>query len=398
MTRPRRLAAAAVAALLSLPLPAATSFSGVVGMGYMDSFAYGSLTGLPSSVRLEQGVSDLNLFDDTDTSALMEISFGLEQRNLRQDPETGAWLGEGEMGKPEYGYSSFYSAVGYTFRNELIDNHRTDRKALTIDASANLRFEQAFDSFANIRTGHTFLENHLAEGQTSYWTSESSYAAIPDLRGSAYMMALSLSADATWDDMYRERGGVYREGFKASGRIELAPWFLLNRLPSFFDTEVDYYKLSGDATWSKVLYSDENWKRWNVLSVVFEDRVWAQFLFGGAVPKFADTIEFPGIDYTNAPIVLQNQAKLYVYGPHFLTDNTLPYGYVFLDCGLAAGKPNNSVSGVPWSTFFYIEPGLNVHLEVMGALHVYGEVSYVFSNIPDYGNFFDWGLGFYFAF
>ena len=34
----------------------------------------------------------------------------------------------------------------------------------------------------------------------------------------------------------------------------------------------------------------------------------------------------------------------------------------------------------------------------MGALHLTAEVSYVFSNIETYGNFFDWNVGAYFSF
>ena len=44
-----------------------------------------------------------------------------------------------------------------------------------------------------------------------------------------------------------------------------------------------------------------------------------------------------------------------------------------------------------------MEIGVNLHFELLGALHVFGEVSYTLSNIVNYGNFFDWNIGAYFS-
>ena len=190
---------------------------------------------------------------------------------------------------------------------------------------------------------------------------------------------------------------IYREGISGNASITLAPWFLANKLPKFFDTKVDYYKLAADVTYAKVIYNKEDWKRWNRLSLVIENRIYAQLLLGDAVPKLADTISFPGLGYTNLPFVIQNQFKFYVYGPNFLSDNTIPYGYLFIDLGLASGRPSNSNSNVEWENFLYMEIGVNLHFELLGALHVFGEVSYTLSNIVNYGNFFDWNIGAYFS-
>lgn len=405
--RLKRLAALLVAAALASPLMAATSFSLISGMGYMSDFAFGDLTSFPSSVRISQGASDMGWFDDVDTSLLMDMSFGVQQRKLVQDPATGSYLTADQLAQDawQYGYSTFYSQVSYTFRNALFDNRRTEKKSLVVDASIDVRFEQAFDSFDNIRAGRSFLQNYPWKDGTleNYWTGGNEFAAIPDLRGGAYMLATGITLKAGWDDMYQEYNTIYREGLDADGTLTLAPWFLLNdmgrlfsSLDSLFDTAVDYYRIAGDATYAKVLYNREDWKRWNIFSIVLEDVAHMQFLMGGAVPKFADTISFPGIGYTNLPLVAQNQLKLYLYGPAFLTDNTIPYGYVFLNLGLATGVPNNSTDA-PWETFAYAEIGLNAHLEVMGALHIFAEVSYVFSNITNYGCFFDWNVGAYFS-
>lgn len=385
---------------LALPLAAATSYSLIAGMGHMSNFAFGNITSFPASAEIEQGVNDLDWFDDVDSSLVMDMSFGLTQRRLVQDPLTGHYLDSAQLGNGQFNYSTFYSQISYSFRNSLFDNIRTEGKYLTLDAALNIRFEQAFDSFDNIRTGRSFLDTYLEQlnqGDTTYWNADQHFIAAPDIEGEAYMLANSLSLSASWDDMYREENKIYREGLTASGRLTLAPWFMANRMPKFFDTKVDYYSLSADVTYAKVLYSRENWKRWNRLSIVIENRTFAQILFGQDVPKFADTISYPGIEYTNLPLVIQNQLKLYVYGPNFLSDNTIPYGYIFVDTGLAAGVPNNS-SGADWENFVYIETGINLHFELLGSLHLTAEVSYVFSNIPNYGNFLDWRVGAYFSF
>ena len=385
---------------LALPLAAATSYSLIAGMGHMSNFAFGNITSFPASAEIEQGDNDLGGVEDVDRSLVMDISFVLTQRRLVQDPLTGHYLDSAQLGNGQFNYSTFYSQISYSFRNSLFDNIRTEGKYLTLDAALNIRFEQAFDSFDNIRTGRSFLDTYLEQlnqGDTTYWNADQHFIAAPDIEGEAYMLANSLSLSASWDDMYREENKIYREGLTASGRLTLAPWFMANRMPKFFDTKVDYYSLSADVTYAKVLYSRENWKRWNRLSIVIENRTFAQILFGQDVPKFADTISYPGIGYTNLPIVIQNQLKLYVYGPNFLSDNTIPYGYIFVDTGLAAGVPNNS-SGADWENFVYIETGINLHFELLGSLHLTAEVSYVFSNIPNYGNFLDWRVGAYFSF
>ena len=386
--------------LLLLPamnLAAASSFSALAGMGYLSDFAGGSTTSFPSSARIQQGVNDLGWFDNVDTSMFMDINFGLTERRVVQDPVTGAYLDGSEMTKSMYYYSSFYSGISYIFRNSLIYNHRTDRNLLTLDAGINVRFEQAFDSLSNIRSGKTFLEGYLPEGE-KYWDAQSrNYIALPDINGSAYLLANSISFSAAFDNMYQEKNKIYREGISGNASITLAPWFLANKLPKFFDTKVDYYKLAADVTYAKVIYNKEDWKRWNRLSLVIEDRLYAQLLLGDAVPKLADTISFPGLGYTNLPFVIQNQFKFYVYGPNFLSDNTIPYGYLFIDLGLASGRPSNSNSNVEWENFLYMEIGVNLHFELLGALHVFGEVSYTLSNIVNYGNFFDWNIGAYFS-
>lgn len=379
-----------------LSLHAASSFSVLAGMGYLSDFAGGSRTLFPSSARIQQGVNDLDWFDDVDTSMFMDINFGLTERRVVQDPASGAYLNGSEMTRSMYYYSSFYSAVSYIFRNSLFENHRTDKMFLTLDAGINIRFEQAFDSFSNIRNGRSFLDEYL--GGESYWNAKSrNFKALPDINGSAYLMANSISFTASFDNMYQEKNKIYREGVSGNASLTLAPWFLANRMPDFFDTEVDYYKLSADMTYAKVIYNKENWKRWNKLSLVIEDRLYSQLILGNAIPKLADTISFPGLGYTSLPFVIQNQFKFYVYGPNFISDNTIPYGYVFIDLGLASGRPNNSMPDVAWENFMYMEIGLNLHFELFGALHVFGEISYTLSNIVNYGNFFDWNIGAYFS-
>lgn len=397
-----------LAALLLLStaaiLGASTSFSAVAGMGHMSDFAFGNITSFPISARLQQGASDMGWFDGVDTTVMMDISLGLAERRLIQDPGTGAYLEDSQMDDAQYDYYSFYSQISYVFRNAFFDNHRTDKRLLTVDAAINVRFEQAFDSFPNIRAGRSFLDGYLnpstaADGDypIRYWDGEQYFTAAPDIAGDAYMLSNSISVSATLDNMYQERNKIYREGLMGTATLSLAPWWLFNDMDSLFDTRSDWYKLDADVTWAKVLYNKEDWKRWNRFSLVIEDRLYTQLLLGSDVPKFADTVSFPGIGYTNIPFTIQNQLRLYAYGPNFLSDNTIPYGYVFANAGLATGVPNNS-NGAGWENFLYLELGLNVHLEVLGALHVFAEVSYTFSNMTSYGNFFDWDLGCYVSF
>ena len=85
--------------------------------------------------------------------------------------------------------------------------------------------------------------------------------------------------------------------------------------------------------------------------------------------------------------------------PHAKTDAVREPGLVAIT--VPGGVDWKAPDGKPSDLIFLIaapETEANVHLEVLGALHVFAEVSYTFSNMTSYGNFFDWDLGCYVSF
>jgi len=384
-------------------LSAAESITAIAGMQYLSDFAYGNFTSFPAGITIRQGAEDIALFDDVKTDLTMIMDFGLTQRNITQNLVNGNFLSREEQGKAKYGYSVFYSAISYSFDNSFLKDEMTDEYLLKASVRLNVRFEQAFESLANIRSGNTSIINPkddptfpLSQAYTENGKLNS--IATPDINKNGYLFANSLSASLSVNHMRTEKRLAFQEGVNATFSLDIAPWWLLNDFSfDIFDGGSDFYKLSINTLYSKVIYSKETWKRWNKLTLILEDFVDMQLLMGNKIPKYADTISFYGMKYLNLDFIIRNTFRFYVYGPNFFTENTYPYGYVFAEAGYAVGNPNNSTVKEVYN-FAYLTVGLHLRLKFMGALNLYAEAAYTLSNLPYYGNPFRYGIGGYFAF
>lgn len=397
--------------LFTFSLAAATTVTAVGGMRYLSDFAFGNLTSFPSGATINQKAEDLGFLKDVKSDFIMSMDFSLEGRTLIQSLENGDYLTAAEIDSGYYDYSVFYSSVTYQLDNSFLEDEYTDDYMLTLSIGASVRFEQAFESLKGLRSGQDYYtifnpEEKFPEADNTYgpgYTAEGllSSVATPDINGNAYLFSNSVSLALKVNHKLVEENGIYREGVDGTAILQLAPWWLLNRLPPLFGIEFggssDFYKLSLDVGYSHVFLSRQNWKRWNRLSLVLDNNTSMQVLFGSDIPKYADSITFYGLNGLNLNFIIRNQTRFYVYGPNFFTNDTLPYGYVFLDMGYAGGVPANS-EGVGGKNFVYITPGIHLRLIFMGALNIYAEAGYTFSNMPSYTKPFKYSIGGYFAF
>ncbi len=384
-------------------LSAVSSVTSVAGMQYLSDFAFGNFTSFPASVTIRQGADDLALFDDVKTDMAMIMDFGLTQRNITQNLVNGNFLAEEELGKAKYGYSVFYSAIRYSFDNAFLKNELTDDYLLKASVSLNVRFEQAFESLTNLRSGDASIINPNFEDSVysqSAYTEKGKLNSVstPDINKNGYLFSNSISASLSVNHMRTEKRLAFQEGVQATLSFDIAPWWLWNDFSfDIFDGGSDFYKISLNTIYSKVLYSRENWKRWNKITLILEDFIDMQMLFGNKIPKYADTISFYGMKYLNLDFIIRNTFRFYVYGPNFFTENTYPYGYIFSEAGYAVGRPNNSTVKSVYN-FAYMTVGIHLRLKFMGALNLYAEAAYTFSNLPSYSSPFRYGIGGYFAF
>ena len=395
---------------LLMPLSAVTTVTAVGGMSYLSDFAFGNLTSFPSGATINQKAEDLGLFKDVKSDIVMSMDFGLTGRTLVQNLTNGDYLKPNEISSGRYNYSAFYSSVTYRFDNSFIEDEYTDDYLITVSAGASVRFEQAFDSLRGLREGKDFytIFNPEKDTQTnsypSGYTSDGLLASVatPDINGNAYLFSNSIGVALNVNHKLVEKDNlIYREGVSGSVVLQAAPWWLLNNLPPFlginFGGYSDFYKSTLSVSYSHVFLSKESWKRWNKLAIVLDNDTEMQILFGSAIPKYADTTHFYGIDGLNLNFIIVNQTKLYIYGPNFFTNDTIPYGYFFLDMGYAGGVPANS-TGVGGKNFVYLTPGISLRLKFMGALNIFAEIGYTFSNMDTYANPLQYSLGGYFAF
>lgn len=399
----KRILPVIVFLLALLPLPAMTTVTAVTGLGYLSDFAFGTITAFPSSAAIEQSAEDFHFIDSMSTDLVMRMSFGLEKRRLLQNLEDGDYL---SISKDDtwYDYSVFHSAVSYRLDNHLFEDEHTGEYLLNFSAGFSFRFEQAFESLYNMRRGNASMMAPSDDGTVPAGFIRNSEnrlflnsVATPDFNGNGYLLSSSFILAGKYDHMYKAENRIFRQGMEANLSLQLAPWWFFNSLPWFFDGKSDFYKLAADVQNALILYNRSDERGKSTLTLVVDNTLSTQLLFGSAVPHYADTLTFYSLtDGMNLSFIIRDSVKFYIYGPSFFTDDTLPYMYLFLDGGYAAGHLNNStVSALKQASF--LTGGIHLRLIFMGAMNICAECSYTLSASPAYIEPFQWGLYAYFA-
>lgn len=389
--------------LVTTPLSALTTVTAVTGMGYLYDMAFGNITAFPSSATIKHSAVGYEFFPSVKTDLEMIIDFGLESRKLLQNLENGDYVYR-TRGDTYYDYSAFHSAVSYRMNNHMFPNGHTDDYYLDYSIAVNIHFEQAFESFRNMRnSNYSIISPDPSSPLPSWYTQgpgsipQLSSIATPDFNGNGYLLSNSFILKVTYDDMYKEKNSIFREGMEANVTLQLAPDWLFNSMNRYFGGRSDFYKLSGDLENALILYNRNREDGSSLLKIVLDNVLQTQVIFGSAIPRYADKLTFYTLtDGLNLTFTIRDRLRLYFYGPTFFTDNTLPYAYIFVDGGYAGGRLHNSTAQ-PVKHLGFITAGIHLHLIIMGIFNVTGEFSYTYSNAPAYITPIQWGIYAYFA-
>ncbi len=293
----------------------------------------------PTSVMYQFNFPVPDFIAGNKTELAFRLDNGLVYRTLRQDPVSGAIIGEDPSSYdfPKE-YTVHFDEFNLFFAQGFIDTSFSDNDLLTAFVSIDGRFEMAFERLS-------WMTN-TNETEGVFWDSDGNYRfpentewiGAPELSGDRSSLQTSISLGLMFD--YMRDTVTMRDGIKGKFVWRFAPeWMLLTDGTASFALSWNEVQLS--KTLFSVPHSDEG--TW--FSIVLDDYLTYRWIYGSKVPQYVQGGDIWGPDVPNARNVITNRIALTFYGPQILSRDTYPSITIFWDMGRALGKVLNSASG-----------------------------------------------------
>ena len=293
----------------------------------------------PASVMYQFNFPVPDFIAGNKTELAFRLDNGLVYRTLRQDPVSGAIMGEDPSSYdfPKE-YTVHFDEFNLFFAQGFIDTSFSDNDLLTAFVSIDGRFEMAFERLS-------WMTN-TNETEGVFWDSDGNYRfpenaewiGAPELSGDRSSLQTSISLGLMFD--YMRDTVTMRDGIKGKFVWRFAPeWMLLTDGTASFVLSWNEVQLS--KTLFSVPHSDE--RTW--FSIVLDDYLTYRWIYGSKVPQYVQGGDIWGPDVPNARNVITNRIALTFYGPQILSRDTYPSITIFWDMGRALGKVLNSASG-----------------------------------------------------
>ena len=293
----------------------------------------------PTSVMYQFNFPVPDFIAGNKTELAFRLDNGLVYRTLRQDPVSGAIMGEDPSSYdfPKE-YTVHFDEFNLFFAQGFIDTSFSDNDLLTAFVSIDGRFEMAFERLS-------WMTN-TNETEGVFWDSDGNYRfpenaewiGAPELSGDRSSLQTSISLGLMFD--YMRDTVTMRDGIKGKFVWRFAPeWMLLTDGTASFVLSWNEVQLS--KTLFSVPHSDE--RTW--FSIVLDDYLTYRWIYGSKVPQYVQGGDIWGPDVPNARNVITNRIALTFYGPQILSRDTYPSITIFWDMGRALGKVLNSASG-----------------------------------------------------
>ena len=293
----------------------------------------------PASVMYQFNFPVPDFIAGNKTELAFRLDNGLVYRTLRQDPVSGAIMGEDPSSYdfPKE-YTVHFDEFNLFFAQGFIDTSFSDNDLLTAFVSIDGRFEMAFERLS-------WMTN-TNETEGVFWDSDGNYRfpenaewiGAPELSGDRSSLQTSISLGLMFD--YMRDTVTMRDGIKGKFVWRFAPeWMLLTDGTASFVLSWNEVQLS--KTLFSVPHADE--RTW--FSIVLDDYLTYRWIYGSKVPQYVQGGDIWGPDVPNARNVITNRIALTFYGPQILSRDTYPSITIFWDMGRALGKVLNSASG-----------------------------------------------------
>ena len=293
----------------------------------------------PASVMYQFNFPVPDFIAGNKTELAFRLDNGLVYRTLRQDPVSGAIMGEDPSSYdfPKE-YTVHFDEFNLFFAQGFIDTSFSDNDLLTAFVSIDGRFEMTFERLS-------WMTN-TNETEGVFWDSDGNYRfpenaewiGAPELSGDRSSLQTSISLGLMFD--YMRDTVTMRDGIKGKFVWRFAPeWMLLTDGTASFVLSWNEVQLS--KTLFSVPHADE--RTW--FSIVLDDYLTYRWIYGSKVPQYVQGGDIWGPDVPNARNVITNRIALTFYGPQILSRDTYPSITIFWDMGRALGKVLNSASG-----------------------------------------------------
>ena len=293
----------------------------------------------PASVMYQFNFPVPDFIAGNKTELAFRLDNGLVYRTLRQDPVSGAIIGEDPSSYdfPKE-YTVHFDEFNLFFTQGFIDTSFSDNDLLTAFVSIDGRFEMAFERLS-------WMTN-TNETEGVFWDSDGNYRfpenaewiGAPELSGDRSSLQTSISLGLMFD--YMRDTVTMRDGIKGKFVWRFAPeWMLLT------DGTASFVLSWNEVQLSKTLFSVPNADERTWFSIVLDDYLTYRWIYGSKVPQYVQGGDIWGPDVPNARNVITNRIALTFYGPQILSRDTYPSITIFWDMGRALGKVLNSASG-----------------------------------------------------
>ncbi len=343
----------------------------------------------PTSLKYQFNFPVPDMIPGSKTIFTFRLDNGLEYRQLRQSPNTGALYAK----NPEYltidafsndfdrTYSVQFDEFNLLFSQGFVHTSFANEDLLTAQVSLDGRFENAFENLTWLYD-KDHMEGVFYNGIGNQRFDDSiTRIGAPELIGNRSVFQLSFTFGFEFN-MLRDKI-TRKDGIKISSLCRLATKsvqlpendFLPN---SEADALLSQNKL--DVAFTIFAIKQNGSRDTTLLSAVLEDNFTYRYIKGTKVPAYMQGGHIWGTQAPNAEHVLTNRVSLTLYGPQINSYDCYPSISGFIDIGYSTGKVLNSSLNETINEFTG-SVGFTLKFIIFNIVNFYYEYGYVFDPV-----------------
>ncbi len=338
----------------------------------------------PTSLKYQFNFPVPDMVPGSKTIFTFRLDNGLEYRQLRQNPNTGALYAK----NPEYltidefsedfdrTYSVQFDEFNLLFSQGFVHTSFANEDLLTAQVSLDGRFENAFENLTWLYDKDHMEGVFYKEIGNKRFDDSTTWIGAPELIGDRSVFQLSLTFDLEFN-MLRDKI-TRKDGVKVRSSFRYNPSWL----QVFGDTSASYMlsKNTLDAAFTLFAIKQNGSRDTTWLSVVLEDNLTYRYIKGTKVPAYMQGGHIWGTQAPNAEHVLTNRVSLTLYGPQINSYDCYPSISGFVDVGYSAGKVLNSSLNETINEFTG-SIGVTLKFIIFNIVNFYYEYGYVFDPV-----------------
>ena len=347
---------------------------------------------LPTGSGIGINYDGLSLKEGDLTRLQLKLGAGYLQRQIFQNPETGAFLCDKYQ---KIGiFDEFHFTWSAEFSHGFGDSWVEDLDILTAYAGYEGKYEKFFDSLMLLKDGGGLPKKK----DYKIWVGEKDKGQPDSITGFMNRYGMDRAAQKIYPDLARDDNytstfyaGVRMNGMKDTWTTNqgLLVDFKLAFAPSFVNNVSSYYTAQLNAVAGTTLFEMKRKNGLNLFSIVLIDRLNLAFIDGDAVPVFASHVnslgrKMRGFDNNsfNTALTFVNNFDIRFASPEPFMHGVFARLNLFLDMGYGIGNVlNTGRNGIKKITEnnMLASTGAQLELDVFDSIDLGLQVAYLIS-------------------